>query len=89
MVADGGFGGGVARGGGSNAKEEGGEELGRDAWSSLAAGGGLQAIPQWRAAAPLSAGGVEQRKQVGRLEEGENELICNFRNFRDPIVNQQ
>ena len=38
---------------------------------------------------PLSAGGVEQRKQAGRLEEGENGLICNFRNFRDLTVNQQ
>jgi len=28
-------------------------------------------------------------EQTGRLEEGEKRLKCNFRNFRDPTINQQ
>jgi len=34
-------------------------------------------------AAPLSAGGVEQRKQVGRLEEGDKDRFAISINSRD------
>jgi hypothetical protein len=40
------------------------------------------------AAAVLNSGG-DREKQGGRQEEGENGLICNFKNFRDVTVNQQ
>ena len=85
MAADGGFGGGVARGGGSNAKEEGGEELGRDAWSSLAAGGGSGAAQRCRRAA-LSVGG--EREQRGRQGKEKRDCLAISKISRELNVKQ-
>jgi len=40
-------------------------------------------------AAALNNGGGREAEQAGKLEEGENGLKCNFKNSRDPTVNQQ
>ena len=40
-------------------------------------------------AAALNSGGGREAEQAGKLEEGENGLKCNFKNYRDPTVNQQ
>ena len=61
--------------------------VGRDAWVASASRRWLGGGPERRAALP--SGGGREAVQAGWLEEGENGLKHNFKNSRDPTVNQQ
>ena len=64
----------MARGEGTSAKEEGGEELGRDAWSSLTAGGGSGAARSGERHGSAPAGN-RAGEQAGGRGKGP---VCNF-----------
>ena len=79
---------GVARGGSSIARgRRAAEALARRVGGARQAGGGrLAQSGGRRGSAALNSGGG---KQGSRQEEGEGGPICNFRNSKDPTVNQQ
>jgi hypothetical protein len=63
---------------GTSAKEEGGEELGRDAWSSLTAGGGAGAALHGGRHCALLSGGEQAGRQTGEGEKGPKRNIQIF-----------
>ena len=71
----------------SSARGRGRWKLWRDAWRSSASRRWLPGCSTAAGGAALSAGGVKQRKQAGRLEVEGSGLVRNFRNSRDPTVN--
>ena len=63
------------------------ESSGATRGAVLQAGGGSGMARSGGQRCPAAA--AREAEQAGRLEEGESGLKRNFRNFRDPTVNQQ
>jgi len=78
----------VTRRGGHSARDISGGELRRDAWAASASKRWLGEGPERRQQRRFAGGEREQRgRHAGwRWKKG---LVCNFRNSRDPTVNQQ